>query len=171
MAFDAAHGSVSASSSSAGSSLLSSLSDRAQRLSATSLSLEKATAQVGTAVDTPAFRQRIENFETTGLRLADELDAGLKRARAGGAGASAADARGIKRIEEQYPSLREKFITAVNAGRIRRREVAPRAADPGAVGDRGGPSISRTDSAGGGVVIELKNFSAVDVALAEVRGR
>lgn len=194
MAFDAAHAANAdgprgggSAGGAVGSDALNAVSQRVWTLVQTTSSIGNLSAGLGSSGDTGALRQRLAAQDAAGLKLKAEIEAALRRIRVElmSKGVDHVNQRALKRLEEQYAEVSAKFVEAVNASRLKRREFAPKEAPPGsgggaAVADGASrPGLKRLASGGAqgssggaeppGIVIEMTAFSEVDAALAEER--
>ncbi len=164
---------------------VSSLSQRVWTLVQTCISIESLSGGIGGPSDTTALRQRIQSAENTGIALQQEIENGLKRLRIGVmSGADHTVQRQMKRLEDQYGEVKERFIKAVQDSRSKRRQFTPQQVQQG--GGAGAAGSSSSSAAGGprgvgakggghagsaglaSIDIQLQQLTEVDAAIAEV---
>jgi hypothetical protein len=156
------------------------VSQKVWTLSQTAKSIDTLTGGVGGPSDAPSLRARIQAAEAAGVRLARDVEDGVRRVRV--AAMTAADhsaQRQVKRLEDQYAAVRAAFVKAVNDSRTKRAQfklapAATAAAGAGAGGAAGAAaagSFRRAAGAGAGtdgIEIQLHQLTDVDAAIAEV---
>jgi hypothetical protein len=166
---------------------VSALSQRVWTLMQTSTSLESLSGGIGGAQDTTQLRQKLQGVENQGAALMTEIDGGLRKLRVGAMAGSPPDhtaQKQLKRLEEQYAEVRERFVKAVQDSRLKRRAFVPQglgSGEPAGAAAAAAAAAAASSSSGAGkrgprkdgvgeaeVNIQLENFTEVDAVIAEV---
>lgn len=168
------------------------VSQKVWTLVQTCISLESLSGGIGSANDTTNLRQRLQTTENTGISLQTDIENNLKKLRVGNMNVPSdnSNQKQLKRLEEQYNEVRERFIKDVNESRIKRRQFTPQdlanktnssSSSSSTTTATTNPSSTSTTTTSSSkrkmntkdldpsqISIQMQNFTEVDAALIEV---
>jgi len=161
------------------------VSQKVWTLMQTCISIESLSGGIGGSTDTTNLRQRLQTTENTGISLQTDIENNLKKLRISIMNnPDSSTQKQLKRLEEQYNEVRERFIKDVNESRIKRRQFTPHD-----LANKNTPNLSSSSSTTNPVnnvtqttknkrkpnelnpeeiSIQMQNFTEVDAAIIEV---
>jgi hypothetical protein len=158
---------------------VSALSLKVQSLRRGIAAIQESTSKIGTDLDVVAIRRKLVGQISKAVALTDEIEAGLRRATVAASGSRDLDLqRSIKQLSAQFDADKTALVAAVRTSQRLQHEYEPidlhasaewpENAAEGNAGRQSSAIASKKQQQE--VVIEMKNFGAVEAAIIEVWG-
>lgn len=157
---------------------VSALSLKVQSLRRGIAAIQESTSKIGTDLDVVAIRRKLVGQISKAVALTDEIEAGLRRATVAASGSRDLDLqRSIKQLSAQFDADKTALVAAVRTSQRLQHEYEPIDLHASAEGPENAAegNAGRQSSAIASkkqqqeVVIEMKNFGAVEAAIIEER--